>query len=70
MKYLVDGGRLVWVLARSPADAADLTRLTGACSPVLTVYELPAGYKFEFCFGQENNSDGVNHATKENTSRV
>jgi hypothetical protein len=73
MKYLVDGGRLVWVMASSPEDAARLTALVvRPCETrVLTVYEPGSGYRFPFLF---EKTDGVNNDRTEcgeaNTSRL
>jgi len=53
MKYLVDGGRLVWVMASEPEDAARLAALdlhlpaSPNCEPaVLVVYEPRSCYRF------------------------
>jgi hypothetical protein len=73
MKYLVDGGRLVWVMANSPEDAARLTALDVRPheSCVLVVYEPGSGYRFPFLF---KTTDGVNNDRTEcgeaNTSRL
>lgn len=75
MKYLVDGGRLIWVMASKPDDAARLAaldlNLCAASSPepqVLTVYEPRSGYRFPFQL--VDFSHGVNDECKANTSRL
>lgn len=69
MKYLVDGGPLVWVMASKPADAARLTALDLhlRAPAVLVVYEPRSGYRFPFQLVDQN---GVNDECKTSTSRV
>lgn len=58
MTYLVDRGRLLYVKASSPADAAQLGVLAlPGCPPVLIVHEPKSGYRFPFLY---NKTDGEN----------
>ncbi len=64
MKYLVDNveiGELLWVLAKSPEDAAQLAVLDPFCPPAgscVMVYDLRNGFSFPFWF----NSHMEGHA--------
>ena len=55
MKYLVDNGRLVWVMATTPGDAAQMAVLekTPADAAIIVVHELRAGYCFPFRYAVE-----------------
>lgn len=73
MKYLVDGGRLLWVFAPKPADAARLAALDMHLpkppaneNAVLVVYEPRSGSRFLFQLVESQTGDEC----KASTSRV
>ena len=61
MKYLVDNGRLVWVMATTPGDAAQMAVLEQAPAGghIIVVHELRAGYRFPFYYAVEAQTSAV-----------
>ena len=77
MKYLVDGGKLLWVFASKPEDAARLAALDLHLpmpskkneNAVLVVYEPRSGYRFPFQLVDPQRVE-TSDERQEGTSRV
>lgn len=61
MKYLVDNGRLVWVMASTPVDAAQMAVLEQAPpgDEIIVVHETRPGYCFRFYYRAKAQTSAV-----------